>query len=67
MSSGYDIKNQKITATSFNISRDLHCWSMTFNCIPFGTHQSFNFQINVSSSMLRDLKLTKRDSWYDNN
>lgn len=66
MSSGYDIKNQKITATSFNISRSLHCWNMTFNCIPFGTHQSFNFQINVSSSVLRDLKLTKRDSWYDN-
>ena len=66
-SSGYDIQNQKITSTSFNISRNLHCWSMTFNCIPFGTHQSYNFQINVSSSMLRDLKLTKRDSWYDNN
>lgn len=66
-SSGYDIQNHKITSTSFNISRNLHCWGMTFNCIPFGTHQSYNFQINVSSSMLRDLKLTKRDSWYDNN
>lgn len=65
-SSGYDIKNHKITSTSFNISRNLHCWGMTFNCIPFGTHQSYNFQINVSSSILRDLKLTKRDSWYDN-
>lgn len=65
-STGYDIKQKEITATSFGISRDLHCWEMTFNCIPFGTHQSYNFQINVRSSMLRDLKLMKKESWYDN-
>lgn len=64
-STGYDFQQKEITATSFNISRDLHCWEMTFSCIPFGTHQSYNFQINVRSSMLKDLKLTKRDSWYD--
>ncbi len=63
-STGYDIKNNEITATSFNISRDLHCWEMTFSCIPFGNHQSYNFKINVRSSLLKDLKLTKRDSWY---
>lgn len=65
-STGYDFQQKEITATSFNISRDLHCWEMTFSCIPFGTHQSYNFQINVRSSLLKDLKLTKRDSWYDN-
>lgn len=65
-SSGFDFDNMEVTATQFNISRDLHCWDMTFSCIPFGTHQSFNFQINVRSSLLQDLKLTKRDSWYDN-
>lgn len=64
-STGYDFQQKEVTATSFNITRDLHCWEMTFSCIPFGTHQSYNFQINVRSSMLRDLKLTKRDSWYD--
>lgn len=62
---GFDFQQKEITATSFNITRDLHCWEMTFSCIPFGTHQSYNFQINVRSSMLRDLKLTKKDSWYD--
>ena len=64
-STGYDFDNKEITATSFNISRDLHCWDMTFSCIPFGAHQSYNFQINVRSSLLKDLKLTKRESWYD--
>ena len=64
-STGYDFDNHEVTATSFNVTRDLHCWDMTFSCIPFGTHQSYNFQINVKSSLLRDLKLTKRESWYD--
>lgn len=64
-STGYDFQQKEVTATSFNISRDLHCWEMTFSCIPFGTHQSYNFQINVRSSMLKDLKLLKKDSWYD--
>lgn len=66
VSTGYDVQAKEVTATSFNISRDLHCWEMTFSCIPFGTHQSYNFQINVRSSLLQDLKLTKRDTWYDN-
>lgn len=65
-SSGYDVKAKNITATSFSVKRDLHCWTMSFNCIPFGTHQSYSFQINVKSSMLKDLKLDKQDSWYDN-
>lgn len=66
VSTGYDFDNKEVTATSFNITRDLHCWEMTFSCIPFGAHQSYNFQINVRSSLLQDLKLTKKDSWYDN-
>lgn len=65
-STGYDFQAKEVTATSFNLSRDLHCWEMTFSCIPFGTHQSYNFQINVRSSLLQDLKLMKKDSWYDN-
>lgn len=64
-SSGYDITNKQISSTSLNISRDLHCWEMNFECIPFGKHQSFSFRINVKASMLKDLKYNKRQSWYD--
>lgn len=63
--SGFDFKAKEVTSTSFNITRDLHCWEMTFNCMPFGQHQSYNFEIHVRSSMLRDLKLTKRESFTD--
>ncbi len=66
LESGYDFDKREVTTTSFSIFRDLHCWEMRFSAIPFGQRQSFNFIINVKSTLLKDLKLEKRDSWYDN-
>ena len=64
--SGYDLENKDFTYTSIDIYRDLHCWEMNFNYIPFGLRQSYNFQIKVKSSILQDLKLTRKREWYDN-
>jgi len=66
LSSGYDIKNGKVTTSSLSIFRDLHCWEMHLSAIPFGRYKSFNFTINVKSSILRDLKYDKRIPWQDN-
>jgi len=63
--SGYDIKNMQPTITSINITRDLHCWEFKFDWIPFGPRQSFLFTIHAKSSVLQDLKQTKRREWYD--
>ena len=63
--SGYDLQNKDFTYTSIDIYRDLHCWEMTFNWIPIGFHQSYNFVIRVKSSILQDLKLTKKRDFYD--
>ncbi len=60
--SGYDFKVNKLTTTSLNIYRDLHCWEMRISIVPIGYLKSYSFQINVKSAMLQDLKLTKRDS-----
>lgn len=65
VSSGYDFKTNKLSLTSIDVYRDLHCWEMSFNWIPFGFRQSFSFNINVKSSVLRDLKLTRRRNWQD--
>ncbi len=63
----YDLVKDKLSSTSININRDLHCWEMTFSWIPVGYMQSYNFQINVKGSTLRDfLKYHKRKSWQDN-
>lgn len=64
-SSGYDFDARDISFTSIDIYKDLHCWEMRFNWIPFGARQSYTFDINVKASILQDLKLSRRRSWYD--
>ena len=54
----YDLENKKITNQDFNITRDLHCWEMTFNWQP--TFDFYRFQINIKESVLRDIKVTKQ-------
>lgn len=62
--SGYDFVVNALSFTQFNISRDLHCWSMTATWIPFGPRAGYTVDINVKSAILRDLKLSRRNSWY---
>lgn len=64
--SGYDMESKKVSLTNISIYRDLHCWEMRFNWVPLGGLKSWNFQINVKSSVLQDLKLTKKKDWRDN-
>ena len=65
--SGWDLVKHNFTYTAVNIYRDLHCWEMTFNWIPFGFRKSYTININVKSSVLQDLKLTRKRDWYDYN
>jgi hypothetical protein len=64
--SGYDFERKEITYTSVDLYRDLHCWEMTLNWIPFGFRKSYNLTIRVKSQMLQDLKVTKRTHHLDN-
>jgi lipopolysaccharide assembly outer membrane protein LptD (OstA) len=61
-SSGYDFISHKLTVTSINVYRDLHCWELHFNWVPFGFRQSFLLTINVKSSMLKDLRVKKQST-----
>ena len=64
-SSGYNFEERKITETRFQIDRDLHCWVMRFEWVPFGKLQSYMFTIGVKSSILQDLKFDKREDFWD--
>lgn len=63
--SGYDFRSEKLTYTTLNIYRDLHCWEMRINLVPFGDRKMYSVDINVKASTLRDLKLPMRRDWYD--
>ena len=63
---GFDIQNRKMSTTSISITRDLHCWQMSFVWIPLGYHRSWSFNIGVKAASLADLKYDKSQSMYDN-
>ncbi|WP_321289933.1 putative LPS assembly protein LptD [uncultured Sunxiuqinia sp.] len=67
LSTNFDIQAGEFSFTTFNINRRLHCWNMAFNFVPFGQRKHYSFTINASSAMLKDLKIDKKRSWFDNN
>ncbi len=58
-SANYNFEEKQITNMTCNITRDLHCWSMTASFIPVGVYKSYNFTIAVKSQLLQDLKYHK--------
>lgn len=62
-SASYDFKQNKIAYMNCNISRDLHCFTMTASFVPIGPYTSYNFRIAIKSSMLSDIKYDKRSSY----
>nr|WP_302180131.1 putative LPS assembly protein LptD [Chryseosolibacter indicus] len=63
--SGYDFKAKEITTTSIGIARELHCWQLNMNWVPFGYFTSYNITIAVKASVLQDLKLERRKPFQD--
>lgn len=66
-SGSYDFDTKQIPMLSFNISRNLHCWTITGHFIPVGVYKSYYISLRANSSMLRDLKydFRGRTSTYD--
>ncbi|MBR6759988.1 MAG: LPS-assembly protein LptD [Alistipes sp.] len=66
LTGGFDITKKKLTTSAVTITRDLHCWQMSFSWIPFGHYKSWSFHIGVKAASLQDLKYEKSQSMYDN-
>jgi lipopolysaccharide assembly outer membrane protein LptD (OstA) len=61
----YDLQRKEFAAPQIRISRDLHCWIMNFTWNPIGTYRGYVFEIRVKAPQLQDLKVTKRDQFYE--
>lgn len=65
-SSGWDFTMHKISMTSINISRQLHCFSMSCSVV-LGPFTSYNFCFRCDASTLTDaLKYEKKSSYSSN-
>ena len=61
-STSIDFKAKQFTTTTFNVTRNLHCWNMSASFVPFGPYTSYNFHIGVNASILQDLKYDKNST-----
>lgn len=54
----FDLMQKTMVSQRFQITRDLHCWQLSFNWTPskYSYASQYNLTINVKSPMLRDLK-----------
>ena len=64
-SASYDFDAKKIAYMNCNVTRDMHCWSMSASFVPVGPYKSYNFHISVKSSLLQDLKYDKHGNSYN--
>lgn len=60
LTSGYDFKTNRFTYTTINFYRDLHCWELTFDWVPFGPNKSYIMHVRVKASMMKDLDIKKK-------
>ena len=51
MNTNYDISAKAFSFTNFSVYRDLHCWEMSLNFVPFGYMKSYSFTLNARKSI----------------
>lgn len=61
----FDIKELDLSYANLSVYRDLHCWEMSFNWVPFGGAKSWSFTINVKAPSLNSLKYEKQKDMRD--
>ncbi|MBO4673251.1 MAG: LPS-assembly protein LptD [Bacteroidaceae bacterium] len=65
-SSGWDFNTDKISMTTVNISRDMHCFNISCGLV-FGTFTSYHISLRANASTLTDaLKYDKKSSYSSN-
>jgi len=58
----YDFINMELLAPSFEISKDMHCWNLTFQWWPVGYSAGFYLRFGIKAPQLQDLKIEKREN-----
>ena len=65
VAANYDLVRKEFAAPQVRISRDLHCWIMNFTWNPIGIVRGYFLEIRVKAPQLQDIKVTKRDQFYE--
>lgn len=60
-SSDYDFDSKKFSYLSCNVSRNLHCFTLSATFVPVGYYRTYYVSLRADSSLLQDLKYEKRN------
>ena len=52
-----DMKGWEITNSLLTLTRDMHCWALSFRWTPIGTNKSFMFTMRATSQLFQDAKI----------
>jgi hypothetical protein len=58
----YNFVTKEHNIYSVNVTRDLHCWQMTFSWFPMGIREGYRFELKVKAPQLQDIKVTKQSN-----
>jgi hypothetical protein len=61
-SGSYDFVRKQHFIPSLSVTRDLHCWTMSFSWYPMGILEGYRFELKVKAPQLQDLKVTKQSN-----
>lgn len=59
---GIDLLTGELRTPNIDISKDLHCWQLSFNWVPTGFNRGFYLRFGIKASQLSDLKIEKEDN-----
>ncbi|GAB5466799.1 MAG: putative LPS assembly protein LptD [Candidatus Kapaibacteriales bacterium] len=59
-SANFDFVREEILTPNLSLTKDLHCWELTFNWVPTGPNSQFWLRFGIKSSQLSDLFLEQR-------
>lgn len=66
MTSGFDFNTKTLSYTSINVHRDLKCWEVAIDWVPFGFNKRYSIFINLKTPALSSIKIPRQKAWYDN-
>jgi hypothetical protein len=56
----FDVVSKRITNSRLTLTRNLHCWNLSFYVTPIGTNKSFLLRLVSNATLLQDAKLELR-------
>ena len=55
-----NLQELNVTNARFRLTRDMHCWALSFDWVALGANKSFLFSIRSTSQLFRDAKIDIR-------